>query len=267
MFEELIEHLSEACRANNPVSEGDYQDENGLLFCGECHSPKQTEVIFCGKPLRVYCACKCSMEAYEREQEEKRAAEVRMRTEQMRQDGFYDRAYLEMTFERDDRPRHRLSKASRHYAEVFAPTAEQHGIVFTGNVGTGKTFYACCIANAVIDRGYSAWVTTLPPLMRALTDRISARETIERIQSIDLLVLDDLGACAQNDFTNDKLFEIVDARYRCAKPFIVTTNLSADDTRNSSLAMRRIFDRFNERCRTVVVDGQSRRINQSAALC
>ena len=75
----------------------------------------------------------------------------------------------------------------------------------------------------------------------------------------DLLVLDDLGSTALNDFTTDKLFEIVDERYRSGKPLIVTTNLNPDEAWKSSIGMRRIFDRLRERCRHVVVDGESRR--------
>lgn len=172
---------------------------------------------------------------------------------------FTDLAYRNMTFDRDDRPEKNLSKSARHYAENFAPTTDRHGIMFSGNVGTGKTFYACCIANAVIDRGFTAWVTTLQPLIRALYDYDSANKTLDRIQSVDLLVLDDLGATAQNDYTMDRLFEIVDARYRSGKPMIVTTNLNPDEARNMNLGMRRIFDRLIERCKSVVVDGESRR--------
>lgn len=259
MIEEIITQLSENCRAARPVIESDYTDENGLLICGKCHTPCQTDVTFFGNKLRVYCACKCVMEEYEREKAERAALDVRRQAEQMRQEGFYDRAYLGMTFERDDRPEHTLSKAARHYVENFAPTAEQHGVLFTGNVGTGKTFYACCIANAVIDRGYTAWVTTLQPLIRALYDYDSANKTIDRIRKVDLLVLDDLGATAQNDYTMDRLFEIVDARYRSGKPMIVTTNLNPDEARNMNLGMRRIFDRLTQRCKSVVVDGESRR--------
>lgn len=176
-----------------------------------------------------------------------------------RDECFNDLAYRNTTFENDDRPDHVLSKASRSYAEKFQPTLEQHGIMFSGNVGTGKTFYACCIANAVIDRGYTAWVTTLQPLIRELSDRVSAKETLDRIQKVDLLVLDDLGSTAQNDYTMDRLFEIVDARYRSGKPMIVTTNLNPDEARQMSLGMRRIFDRLTQRCKSVVVDGESRR--------
>lgn len=176
-----------------------------------------------------------------------------------RDDCFNDLAYRNMTFDRDDRPEHILSKAARAYAENFQPALEQHGIMFTGNVGTGKTFYACCIANAVIDRGCTAWVTTLQPLVRALCSYESAEKILARIRKVDLLVLDDLGSTALNEFTTDKLFEIVDERYRSGKPLIVTTNLNPDDAWKSNIGMRRIFDRLKERCRNVVMDGESRR--------
>ena len=177
-----------------------------------------------------------------------------------RDDCFNDLAYRNMTFDRDDRPEHILSKAARAYAENFQPALEQHGIMFTGNVGTGKTFYACCIANAVIDRGCTAWVTTLQPLVRALCSYESAEKILAKIRKVDLLVLDDLGSTALNDFTTDKLFEIVDERYRSGKPLIVTTNLNPDEAWKSSIGLRRIFDRLRERCRHVVVDGESLRL-------
>ena len=176
-----------------------------------------------------------------------------------RNDCFNDLAYRNMTFDRDDRPEHLLSKAARAYAENFQPALEQHGIMFTGNVGTGKTFYACCIANAVIDRGCTAWVTTLQPLVRALCSYESAEKILAKIRKVDLLVLDDLGSTALNDYTTDKIFEIVDERYRSGKPLIVTTNLNPDEAWNSGIGMRRIFDRLRERCRHVVMDGESRR--------
>lgn len=176
-----------------------------------------------------------------------------------RDECFNDLAYRNMTFDMDDRPENLLSKAARAYAENFQPALEQHGIMFTGNVGTGKTFYACCIANAVIDRGCTAWVTTLQPLVRALCSYEAAEKILAKIRKVDLLVLDDLGSTALNDFTTDKLFEIVDERYRSGKPLIVTTNLNPDEAWKSSIGMRRIFDRLRERCRHVVMDGESRR--------
>ena len=49
-----------------------------------------------------------------------------------RNDCFNDLAYRNMTFDRDDRPEHILSKAARAYAENFQPALEQQ--CFVGRV-------------------------------------------------------------------------------------------------------------------------------------
>ena len=46
-----------------------------------------------------------------------------------RNDCFNDLAYRNMTFDRDDRPEHILSKAARAYAENFQPALEQQGFI------------------------------------------------------------------------------------------------------------------------------------------
>ena len=115
----------------------------------------------------------------------------------------------------------------------------------------GAAVYACPNAKFT-------WLMT--DAERAEARRTNTRTLQTILQgSFDLLVLDDLGSTALNDFTTDKLFEIVDERYRSGKPLIVTTNLNPDEAWKSSIGMRRIFDRLRERCRHVVVDGESRR--------
>lgn len=76
-------------------------------------------------------------------------------------------------------------------------------------------------------------------------------------------MLDDLGSTALNDFTTDKLFEIVDERYRSGKPLIVTTNLNPDEAWKSSIGMRRIFDRLRE---PVQAGGRGRGIAEESVL-
>ncbi len=102
-------------------------------------------------------------------------------------------------------------------------------------------------------------VITLYPLIRALSDRSAAKDTIDRIQRTDLLVLDDLCMISESNCNTDRLFEIIDARYRCGKPMIVTTNINMASTEKYSLNMRRIYDRLKEHCRCVMIDGKSRR--------
>lgn len=89
-----------------------------------------------------------------------------------RNDCFNDLAYRNMTFDRDDRPEHLLSKAARAYAENFQPALEQHGIMFTGNVGTGKTFYAFVTGNVTALSHCDAGVTPVSSLFLERSRRI-----------------------------------------------------------------------------------------------
>ena len=184
-----------------------------------------------------------------------------------RNDCFNDLAYRNMTFDRDDRPEHLLSKAARAYAENFQPALEQHGIMFTGNVGTGKTFYACCIANALIERGIAVWVTTVQPLLRKAGDFNRADEIFRKIQTVDLLILDDFGAMQHSSRNLDLLFEVIDARARSGLPLIITTNLSPAEFSSDSLELQRIFSRVKGMCCSVhgspvVMTGEDQRIKQ-----
>ena len=184
-----------------------------------------------------------------------------------RDDCFNDLAYRNMTFDRDDRPEHILSKAARAYAENFQPALEQHGIMFTGNVGTGKTFYACCIANALIERGIAVWVTTVQPLLRKAGDFNRADEIFRKIQTVDLLILDDFGAMQHSSRNLDLLFEVIDTRARSGLPLIITTNLSPAEFSSDSLELQRIFSRVKGMCCSVhgspvVMIGEDQRIKQ-----
>ena len=90
----------------------------------------------------------------------------------------------------------------------------------------GAVVYACPNAKFT-------WLMT--DAERAEARRTNTRTLQTILQgSFDLLVLDDLGSTALNDFTTDKLFEIVDERYRSGKPLIVTTNLNPDEAWKSS---------------------------------
>lgn len=100
-----------------------------------------------------------------------------------RNDCFNDLAYRNMTFDRDDRPEHILSKAARAYAENFQPALEQRNYVHRER-RHGKDVLCRCIANAVIDRGCTAWVTTLPAACKgALQLRSCGENTRENTQS------------------------------------------------------------------------------------
>lgn len=139
--------------------------------------------------------------------------------------------------------------------------------MFMGNTGTGKTFYACCIANALIERGIAVWVTTVQPLLRKAGDFNRADEIFRKIQTVDLLILDDFGAMQHSSRNLDLLFEVIDTRARSGLPLIITTNLSPAEFSSDSLELQRIFSRVKGMCCSVhgspvVMAGEDQRIKQ-----
>ncbi len=70
----------------------------------------------------------------------------------MKSAGLQDRTFYGYTFERCDASQENAIYAKR-YVEHFSEMAQTgQGLLFWGNVGTGKTFLAGCIANALLEK-------------------------------------------------------------------------------------------------------------------
>ncbi len=255
MFNELIAQMQKT-----QVDAEDYI-ENGLLYCGKCHTPKQTRVKYFPEPCPIMCECrkKASEEAELREELAKKKKSIR----DLREKAFSDCRSKECTFERDDNACPEVSAKCKLYAENFAEMKKQNtGIIFLGSVGTGKSFYSCCVANALIDKGISVYSASVSQLIRSVGDYGRKEETFKRLAECELLIIDDLGVERSTDYTAEKLFDIIDTRYRSNKPLIVTTNLTPEELRKpKSREYERIYERIIEMCplSIVVNSGQRRR--------
>lgn len=255
----------------------DYVDEDGFLCCGKCHDRKQMDVTLPtglspgedGKTIRVGRLCKCGQEKAERERQERERREFEARMERLRQDGITDPAYLKHTFAQDDQRNPKISDVCRKYVDNWAEMKAQNiGILFYGDVGTGKSFLACAIANALLERLVSVSVTNFPRILNSLQGSFDdeRQKRIDRLQHYSLLVIDDLGVERDTSYSVEQVYNVVDTRARSGKPVIITTNLSMKDLENPpSLAYKRIYDRVLEMCpiRLKMV-GESRRASNAS---
>ena len=243
------------------VPEGYVKD--GLIHCPECHTPRQTIVTnpFTGKESKVGCICRCQKERRDKEERDARVWERRERIEKARRSSFGNDDYRGMTFDRDDGETPGVGRQMVNYTRYFQRFKEEgKGLVLFGDVGTGKTFYAACIANALIDEGYRVLMTSFPELVRMIQRGAFKDDVIGRIAGYDLLVIDDLGVERSSEYMQEQVYSIVDARYRARKPMVVTTNLTSDELRNPKDVMSaRIYGRILERCLPVRFDGADRR--------
>lgn len=251
------------------LAEDEYVNEqDGLVYCRNCHTPRQAairssdgSIMFCPP---VLCDCKRA----ERDVEDA-MREARRRVEEIEHlkcECFRDRRLLDFTFDNDKGYNPVISKAKR-YVELFNDMeARGMGLLLWGNVGTGKTFIAACVANALMEQGVPVYMTNFMRIMNQMMgmtgpDRNAFLDELNRYR---LLVIDDLGAEHDSSFAVEQVFSVIDSRCQSGKPMIVTTNLSMAQMRAPrDISHARIFDRVLAHCCPVRINNQ--RIRQQAA--
>ena len=105
---------------------------------------------------------------------------------------------------------------------------ENIGLLFTGSVGTGKTYLASAIANALIEKEVSVKMTNFAIILNDMMNlEINKNKYIANLNRYRLLIIDDFGMERDTPFATEHIFNVIDSRYRADKPIILTTNLSA----------------------------------------
>lgn len=257
---------------NTTEEPGDYTGDDGLLYCGKCHTPKQTRLPFNPltgdkEPTIVRAACQCQREADE--EAERRAVRERFRNDmaRRREDGLSCPDGLRFTFAQDDRQQPKVSDACQRYVECWDEMkANNIGVLFYGSVGTGKSFLASCIGNGLLDRQVPVAATNFPRLLNLLQGTYEKQALLDRLSIYKLLIVDDLGVERDSAYAEEQIFNIIDARSSSELPVIVTTNLTLEELeRPTSMQYARIYDRVLEMCpiRLKLAGESRRRVNAS----
>ena len=136
---------------------------------------------------------------------------------------------------RDPRSRAVVEEVRAYVSELSARLADGRGLWLTGDVGTGKTTLAMLVSKATIEAGRSAAIYSLPRLLARIrrtydgdVGELSYLDFFNRLTSVDLLHVDDLGTEKRSDWVLEQLYAIVDERYVTNRAMIVTTNLDIE---------------------------------------
>ena len=241
--------------------EGDFIID-GVLYCAHCHTRKQFVRNWNGKTYRFPVPCQCQKAALQRQDAKETRRKALEKARRYRELGFDDEALKKCTFERDDGACPQYTDIMKRYVEHFAECRRKgQGLLLYGACGSGKTYAAAQIANALIDQGIPCLVSNFNRLFDKLTAPRSQRTMeVEDLNKFELLVLDDLAAEADNKYIESMIFQIVDTRYRAVLPMIITTNLCRQDLLNpQTVAKKRVYDRILERCCPIEMTGTNRR--------
>ena len=256
-LDKYVDSTAQAIKAE----EGDYIVD-GLMYCHKCNTPKQTRINVFGKERTPYCLCRCATEKRDAEERERKREEQMRQVKRMRKMGFPDAEMERWTFERDDQSNEKISLIAHRYVDNFERMREKgKGLLLFGTVGTGKTFISCCIANALIDKGYPCLVTNFARLTNTIQGMYDGRQSyIDGLNKFALLVIDDLASERDTEYMNEIVQNIIDARYRAGLPLIITTNLTDEELKNpDETRKKRIYSRLFEMCIPIEVKGKDRR--------
>lgn len=248
--------IGELARRNAVRNPEDYEND-GLLYCGKCHTAKQTVT-----PWGVVdCSCKCKDEAYERTKAEQKRRDDLAAIRRLPVNGLHDPAIAGFTFDKSEDSKQMA--ICRRYVEHWTEFLEHgQGLMLYGECSTGKSHAAACIVNHLRHNGIPALFTSVPKFIGALSG-IRGQEKIDYVNSLrnfPLLVLDDLDAQRNTSYGSELLFDLIDSRIKSNLPLIVTTNLDVMGMQNETDKDRkRIYERVLQVCVPVGFNGGNRR--------
>ena len=247
--------------AGREIQENEYLHEDGLIYCSKCHTPVQCRVTLWGQEKVMPCVCKCRRQEMEEQKKREEELERQRRISRLKASGIQEKHLLDWRF--DVAEDNRDIQMAKRYVESWKEVKEKNlGLLLWGDVGTGKSFVAACIANALIESGVPVLMTNFSKIL----NQMGAMYSEERYQYIasftnyPLLIIDDLGIERNTEYALEQVYAVIDERYKSGLPVIITTNLLMENIKNpEDVAHARIFSRVLEMCTPVQIRGYDRR--------
>src|SRR5437879_5639822 len=238
-----------------------------------------------GAAGRVAVACDCGME--------KRASLVMERARIPKRYEHCDFESYSTDVGKNSQQTDSLKKA-KMMAQGFVrdyPGLAEKGLLFMGPSGVGKTHLAVAALKELIHRGHAGLFCDYRELLKEIqasynpASESTEMKILEPIRTVEILVLDDLGASKPSDWVRDIVGIVLNARYNENRTTIITTNYLDNPasegetarlpngklilpTREDSLEQRigsRMRSRLYEMCRTVEVSAPDFRREKTQA--
>lgn len=245
-------------------------------ICHECGENKYFELEAFGGKRVTPRLCKCERDARKKSEKEDENKQRQYRLDRLRDYSMMDSHFEQCRFEnfKIDKYNQGLHKMALGYCEKWQDMKRDNvGFLLYGPPGTGKTYLSFCIANALLDELVPVIAISSIGVLNRIKQTYNSygkeaeADIINALKSASLLVLDDIGAENDTPWVREKLYEIIDSRYRDGKPMICTTNLTRKqlkDKLTGADGVTRTYDRLVEMCPPIEVTGPSRRINAAS---
>ena len=157
--------------------------------------------------------------------------------------GRIPKAFREVSWDREPLPSIQrahpdvLRDVRGYCGSISEQLASGRGLWFTGDFGTGKTTLAMLISKTAMERDHTVAIYSLPRLLTMLRETFrddsphSLSQLMDKLCSVDLLHIDDVGAEQTTSWVLEQLYTVVNTRYEDKRSLILTTNLIKLDRR------------------------------------
>lgn len=103
-------------------------------------------------------------------------------------------------------------------------------LVFSGNVGTGKTYFCAAFYNSLLEKKKNVRAYSEAGFFEDLRYQINqgwdAVMRVHKICDADFVILDDMCSCSMTEWQKDMLNTFVDCRFSNGLPTVIATNLT-----------------------------------------
>lgn len=240
-------------------------------YCSKCNTRKSIVVEMFGKKRKMPCLCKCESDKIKEQERIEENKQKQMRLDKLKMNSLMDKKFEQCTFKnwQMDEANKRMYELGVNYIRNWEQMKKDNiGFILYGGVGIGKTYLVSCIANSLLEQYIPVIIISSIALLgkykKAYMDKQAEVTITNNLQQADLLIIDDLGAENDTAWVKEKIYEIIDSRYRDSKPTIITTNLTLQQLQEKLTGedgITRTYDRLLEMCYPIRLQGKSRRIN------
>jgi DNA replication protein DnaC len=170
---------------------------------------------------------------------------------------------------RDLQTKAALAEVRAFVDDLDARLEQGRGLWLFGDTGTGKTTLAMLVSKMALEAGHSVAIYSLPKLLARIRRTYDSEPGgdsylafFERLTSVDLLHIDDLGAEKRSDWVLEQLYALINERYEAQRSVIVTTNLPHEELEEQIGS--RTVSRLSQICDEVPLFGSDRRYGKVA---
>lgn len=273
----MMSSYAKRCRGMMKEHPGDFRNTQGILICGVCKRPRE-KIMLLPNPapddpsrkskLIVPIQCFCEIEEKRTGKIEREAAQNAEKVKKLKAASLMDEKLSGAEFSAFTKTsfNSRNLKVCERYVDIFDKmVSESQGLLMWGGVGTGKSYAAACIANSLMEKGIPVVMTSFVKLLEVIQSTGQETAILSNLNSAKLVIFDDLGTERGTDYTLEKVYNIVDSRYRKKLPMILTTNLTLQDMKGEEdVRYKRIYDRIFEMCYPLQFTGPSWRKKEAS---